>query len=76
MYGISHFTAVINPPHATILAVGAGEQRAVARDGKLAVATQMKLTLSTDHRAVDGALGAELIGAIRQYLESPTAMLV
>jgi pyruvate dehydrogenase E2 component (dihydrolipoamide acetyltransferase) len=48
----------------------------VARDGKLAVATQMKLTLSTDHRAVDGALGAELIGAIRQYLESPTAMLV
>ncbi len=76
MYGIEEFAAVINPPHATILAVGAGEQRAVARDGKLAVATQMKLTLSTDHRAVDGALGAELIGAIRQYLESPTAMLV
>ena len=76
MYGIKDFTAVINPPHATILAVGAGEERAVARDGKLAVATQMKLTLSTDHRAVDGALGAELIGAIRQYLESPTAMLV
>jgi pyruvate dehydrogenase E2 component (dihydrolipoamide acetyltransferase) len=76
MYGIEEFAAVINPPHATILAVGAGEQRAVAKDGKLAVATQMKLTLSTDHRAVDGALGAELIGAIRQYLESPTAMLV
>ncbi len=76
MYGIEEFAAVINPPHATILAVGAGEQRAVARDGKLAVATQMRLTLSTDHRAVDGALGAELIGAIRQYLESPTAMLV
>jgi pyruvate dehydrogenase E2 component (dihydrolipoyllysine-residue acetyltransferase) len=76
MYGIEEFAAVINPPHATILAVGAGEERAVARDGKLAVATQMRLTLSTDHRAVDGALGAELIGAIRQYLESPTAMLV
>jgi pyruvate dehydrogenase E2 component (dihydrolipoamide acetyltransferase) len=76
MYGIEEFAAVINPPHATILAVGAGEQRAIAKDGKLAVATQMKLTLSTDHRAVDGALGAELIGAIRQYLESPTAMLV
>jgi pyruvate dehydrogenase E2 component (dihydrolipoyllysine-residue acetyltransferase) len=76
MYGIEEFAAVINPPHATILAVGAGEQRAVAKDGKVAVATQMKLTLSTDHRAVDGALGAELIGAIRQYLESPTAMLV
>jgi pyruvate dehydrogenase E2 component (dihydrolipoyllysine-residue acetyltransferase) len=76
MYGIEEFAAVINPPHATILAVGAGEERAVAKDGKLAVATQMRLTLSTDHRAVDGALGAELIGAIRQYLESPTAMLV
>jgi pyruvate dehydrogenase E2 component (dihydrolipoyllysine-residue acetyltransferase) len=67
---------VINPPHATILAVGAGEQRAVVRDGKLAIATQMKLTLSTDHRAVDGALGAELIGAFRTYIESPVAMLV
>jgi pyruvate dehydrogenase E2 component (dihydrolipoamide acetyltransferase) len=76
MYGIEEFAAVINPPHATILAVGAGEERAVAKDGKLAVATQMRLTLSTDHRAVDGALGAELVGAIRQYLESPTAMLV
>jgi pyruvate dehydrogenase E2 component (dihydrolipoamide acetyltransferase) len=76
MYGIEEFAAVINPPHATILAVGAGEERAVAKDGKLAVATQMKLTLSTDHRAVDGALGAELVGAIKQYLESPTAMLV
>jgi pyruvate dehydrogenase E2 component (dihydrolipoamide acetyltransferase) len=76
MYGIEEFAAVINPPHATILAVGAGEERAVAKDGKLAIATQMKLTLSTDHRAVDGALGAELIGAIKQYLESPTAMLV
>ena len=76
MYGIEEFAAVINPPHATILAVGTGEERAVVRDGKLAVATQMKLTLSTDHRAVDGALGAELMSAIRQYLESPTAMLV
>jgi pyruvate dehydrogenase E2 component (dihydrolipoamide acetyltransferase) len=76
MYGIEEFAAVINPPHATILAVGAGEERAVAKSGKIAIATQMKLTLSTDHRAVDGALGAELIGAIKTYLESPTAMLV
>jgi pyruvate dehydrogenase E2 component (dihydrolipoamide acetyltransferase) len=76
MYGIEEFAAVINPPHATILAVGAGEQRAVVRDGKLAIATQMKVTLSTDHRAVDGALGAELIGAFRTYIESPIAMLV
>ncbi|HEX4553281.1 MAG TPA: pyruvate dehydrogenase complex dihydrolipoamide acetyltransferase [Xanthobacteraceae bacterium] len=76
MYGVEEFAAVINPPHATILAVGAGEERAVVRDGRIVVATQMKLTLSTDHRAVDGALGAELMGAIRQYIESPTAMLV
>ena len=76
MYGIEEFAAVINPPHATILAVGAGEERAVAKAGKLAIATQMKLTLSTDHRAVDGALGAELIGAVKHYIESPTAMLV
>jgi pyruvate dehydrogenase E2 component (dihydrolipoyllysine-residue acetyltransferase) len=67
MFGVEEFAAVINPPHATILAVGAGEERAVAKDGKLAVATQMKLTLSTDHRAVDG---------IKHYLESPTAMLI
>ena len=66
----------INPPQVTILAVGAGEERAIVKDGRLAVATQMKITLSCDHRAVDGALGAELIGAIKQYIESPTAMLV
>ena len=76
MYGIEEFAAVINPPHATILAVGTGEQRAVVRDGKLAIATRMTVTLSTDHRAVDGALGAELIGAFRTYIESPMAMLV
>ena len=76
MYGIDEFAAVINPPHATILAVGAGFERAVVRDGKIAVATQMKVTLSTDHRAVDGALGAELMGVFKVYVESPTAMLV
>jgi pyruvate dehydrogenase E2 component (dihydrolipoamide acetyltransferase) len=76
MYGIEEFAAVINPPHATILAVGTGEQRAVVRDSKLAIATQMKVTLSTDHRAVDGALGAQLIGAFKTYIESPTAMLL
>jgi pyruvate dehydrogenase E2 component (dihydrolipoamide acetyltransferase) len=76
MYGIEEFAAVINPPQATILAVGTGEERAVVKDGKVAVATQMKITLSCDHRAVDGALGAVFISAIKQYLESPTAMLV
>jgi pyruvate dehydrogenase E2 component (dihydrolipoamide acetyltransferase) len=75
MYGIEEFAAVINPPHATILAVGTGEPRAVVRDGKLAIATRMTVTLSTDHRAVDGALGAELLGAFRTFIESPATML-
>jgi pyruvate dehydrogenase E2 component (dihydrolipoamide acetyltransferase) len=76
MYGIHEFAAVINPPHATILAVGAGEERAVVRDGKITIANQMTVTLSTDHRAVDGALGAELIGAFKLYIENPVGMLV
>jgi pyruvate dehydrogenase E2 component (dihydrolipoamide acetyltransferase) len=75
MYGIEEFAAVINPPHATILAVGTGEQRPVVRDGKIVIATQMTVTLSTDHRAVDGALGAELLGAFRSLIESPMLML-
>src|SRR5690242_16205220 len=61
MYGIKDFAAVINPPHATILAVGAGEERAIVREGKIEAAWMMSVTLSTDHRAVDGALGAELL---------------
>jgi pyruvate dehydrogenase E2 component (dihydrolipoamide acetyltransferase) len=76
MMGVSNFSAVVNPPHATILAVGAGEQRAVVKNGALAVATVMTVTLSTDHRAVDGALGAELIGAFKRYIENPMGMLV
>ena len=76
MYGIHEFAAVINPPHATILAVGAGEERAVVRDGKVTVANQMTVTLSTDHRAVDGALGAELIGAFKALIENPVMMVV
>jgi len=76
MYGIEEFAAVINPPHATILAVGAGEERAVVRNGKIEIATQMKATLSTDHRAVDGALGAELIGAFKTLIEHPVLMVV
>ena len=75
MFGIEEFAAVINPPHATILAVGTGEQRPVVRDGKIVIATQMTVTLSTDHRAVDGALGAELLGAFRTLIESPMLML-
>jgi pyruvate dehydrogenase E2 component (dihydrolipoyllysine-residue acetyltransferase) len=76
MYGIEEFSAVINPPHATILAVGAGIEQAVVRHGQIAVATVMKVTLSTDHRAVDGALGAQLIDAFKTFIESPAAMLV
>lgn len=76
MFGVKDFAAIVNPPHATILAVGAGEQRAVVRKGELAVATVMSVTLSTDHRAVDGALGAELLAAFKGYIEKPMAMLV
>jgi pyruvate dehydrogenase E2 component (dihydrolipoamide acetyltransferase) len=76
MYGIKDFTAVINPPHATILAVGTSEERAVVRNGKLEAAHIMSVTLSCDHRAVDGALGAELIGAFKMLIESPVMMMV
>ncbi|WP_062202535.1 pyruvate dehydrogenase complex dihydrolipoamide acetyltransferase [Aureimonas sp. AU12] len=76
MFGIKDFSAVINPPHATILAVGAGEERAVVKNGAVVVATVMTVTLSTDHRAVDGALGAELISAFKQLIENPMSMLV
>jgi pyruvate dehydrogenase E2 component (dihydrolipoamide acetyltransferase) len=76
MFGIRDFAAVINPPHATILAVGTGEQRAVVKKGQLAVATIMTVTLSTDHRAVDGALGAELLQAFKAYVEAPLSMVV
>jgi pyruvate dehydrogenase E2 component (dihydrolipoamide acetyltransferase) len=76
MYGIKDFTAVINPPHATILAVGAGEERAVVRNGKIEAAHIMSVTLSCDHRAVDGALGAVLIGAFKALIENPVMMLV
>jgi pyruvate dehydrogenase E2 component (dihydrolipoamide acetyltransferase) len=76
MYGIKDFTAVINPPHATILAVGTGEERAVVRDGKIVAAHIMSCTMSCDHRAVDGALGAVLIGAFKSLVENPVMMLV
>jgi pyruvate dehydrogenase E2 component (dihydrolipoamide acetyltransferase) len=76
MYGIKDFAAVINPPHATILAVGAGEERAVVREGKIVPAQIMTVTLSTDHRAVDGALGAELLAAFKPLIENPVLMVV
>ena len=76
MYGINHFTAVINPPQATILAVGTSEERPVVRGGKIEIAQMMSVTLSCDHRAIDGALGAELIGAFKQLIENPVMMMV
>lgn len=75
MMDVSNFAAVINPPHATILAIGAGEKRAVVKNGTLGIATMMTLTLSTDHRCVDGALGAELLAAVKRHIESPMGML-
>ena len=76
MMAVKNFAAVINPPHATILAVGMGERRPVVRGAEIVIEQQMTITLSTDHRAVDGALGAEFIGAIKAYLEEPGLMLV
>jgi pyruvate dehydrogenase E2 component (dihydrolipoamide acetyltransferase) len=76
MFGIKDFTAVINPPQSTILAVGTSEERAIARNGKIEAAWVMSATLSCDHRAVDGALGAQLIGAFKTLIENPVMMVV
>ncbi|HUB65798.1 MAG TPA: 2-oxo acid dehydrogenase subunit E2, partial [Methylocella sp.] len=76
MFGIKSFSAIINPPQATILAVGAGEQRIIVKDGAPSVATVMSVTLSCDHRAVDGVLGAELLAAFKALIEQPAGMLV
>ena len=76
MYGISEFSAIINPPQACILAVGAGVQQPVVKNGNVEVATVMKATLSTDHRAVDGAIGAEFLKILKDYLENPVSMLL
>ena len=76
MFGVNDFAAIINPPHATILAVGSGELRPVVDNGAIVPATVMTVTLSTDHRAVDGALGAEVLAAFRAYMEKPLTMLI
>jgi pyruvate dehydrogenase E2 component (dihydrolipoamide acetyltransferase) len=76
MFGIKQFEAVINPPQGCILAIGAGEQRAVVKNGQLAVATVMSCTLSVDHRVVDGAIGAEYMAAFKKLIEEPLGMLL
>ncbi|MRN66237.1 pyruvate dehydrogenase complex dihydrolipoamide acetyltransferase [Brucella sp. 10RB9213] len=76
MYGVKSFSAIINPPQSAILAVGAGERRPIERNGELAFATMMSVTLSVDHRAVDGALGAQLLAAFKAGVEDPMSLLV
>jgi pyruvate dehydrogenase E2 component (dihydrolipoamide acetyltransferase) len=76
MYGIKEFYAIINPPHATILSVGTGEERAVVRHGRIEAAHMMTVGLATDHRAVDGALGAVLLNAFKALIENPVMMVV
>jgi pyruvate dehydrogenase E2 component (dihydrolipoamide acetyltransferase) len=76
MFGIRDFTAVINPPHAAILAVGAGESRAIVRDGKIEAATVMTVTMSCDHRVIDGATGARFLQAFKGFVEEPASMLL
>jgi pyruvate dehydrogenase E2 component (dihydrolipoamide acetyltransferase) len=76
MFGIKEFAAIINPPQGCILAVGAGEQRPVVKNGALAVATVMTCTLSVDHRVVDGAVGAEFLAAFKKLIEDPLSMLL
>ncbi|MCE7997808.1 MAG: pyruvate dehydrogenase complex dihydrolipoamide acetyltransferase [Rhodobiaceae bacterium] len=76
MFGIKNFTAVINPPQAAIMAVGAGEPRPIIVDGEVKAATVMTVTLSCDHRAIDGALGAQLLAAFKSYIEYPPSMLL
>lgn len=76
MYGIKEFSAIINPPQAAILAVGAVEQRPVVKEGELAVGQQLTLTLSADHRAIDGAVAAEFLACLRDLLENPLSVLV
>ena len=76
MYGIKHFGAIINPPQGCILAVGAGEDRVVVRHGQMVVRNIVEVTLSVDHRVVDGAVGAEFLAAFKHYIESPSLLLI
>lgn len=76
MFGVKAFAAIIQPPHATILAVGAGAERAIVKNGTLGIATRMSVTLSADHRLIDGALGAELLASFKQMVENPQGLLV
>ena len=75
MFGVSNFQAIVNPPQSCIMAVGAGEQRVVVENGQMVVRTVMTVTLSTDHRSVDGAVGAEYLQHFKKFIENPVLML-
>lgn len=74
MYGIESFSAIVNPPQACILAIGAGQKQPIVRDGQVAIETRMNVTASLDHRAVDGAVGAQLLAAFKRHIESPVQL--
>ena len=76
MYGIKEFSAVINPPQGCILAVGSGEKRVIVINDEISIATIMTVTLSCDHRVVDGAVGAELLSEFKNFIENPSLMLL
>ncbi|HXI88341.1 MAG TPA: pyruvate dehydrogenase complex dihydrolipoamide acetyltransferase [Parvularculaceae bacterium] len=76
MYGITSFASIVNEPQGAILSVGVGEERAVVRNGEIVIRAMMTVTLTCDHRAVDGAVGAAFLGALKQFLEEPAAMLL
>jgi pyruvate dehydrogenase E2 component (dihydrolipoamide acetyltransferase) len=76
MFGIKEFTAIINPPQSAILAIGAGEERAVVRDGKITAASIMTVTMSCDHRVIDGATGARFLQTLKIFIEEPASMLL
>ena len=76
MFGITSFASIVNQPHGAIMSVGAGEQRVVVKDGKMEIATMMTVTLTCDHRVVDGAVGAQFLAAFKGFIEEPAAMLL
>jgi len=76
MFGIKSFASIINQPQGAILSVGAGEQRVVVKDGQMVIANVMTVTLTCDHRVVDGAVGAQFLAAFKGFLEEPAAMLL
>lgn len=76
MYGIKNFNAIINPPQSCIMGVGASAKRAIVKHDQITIATIMDVTLSADHRVVDGAVGAEFLGAFKKFIERPALMLI